>query len=135
MDGTFRFRLADGEKMMSTDSVCPSPFPCGEGRFSNAVLVSVHHCDELERGRSSGHGVARAPRPQAPRAPRTEMDWLLVCTVRPAWLIIPGTENCGSYSDYGHHFKGFLIGCVYTTLMVLLFAGVDYAILQFVIWG
>ena len=101
---------------MSTDSVWPSPFPCGEGRFSNAVLVSVHHCDELERGRSSGHGVARAPRPQAPREPRTEMDWLLVCTVRPAWLIIPGTENCGSYSDYGHHFKGFLIGCVYTTL-------------------
>ena len=63
------------------------------------------------------------------------MDWLLVCTVRPAWLIIPGTENCSSYSDYGHHFKGFLIGCVYTTLMALLFAGVDYAILRFVIWG
>ena len=80
-------------------------------------------------------GVARAPRPQAPRAPRTEMDWLLVCTVRPAWLIIPGTENCSSYGDYGHHFKGFLIGCVYTTLMALLFAGVDYAILRFVIWG
>ena len=58
MEGSFRFRLADGEKMMSTDSVWPSPFPCGEDRFSNAVLVSVHHCDELERGRSSGHGLA-----------------------------------------------------------------------------
>ena len=44
--------------LRSTDSVWPSPFPCGEGRFSNAVLVSVHHCDELERGRSSGHGLA-----------------------------------------------------------------------------
>ena len=55
------------------------------------------------------------------------MDWLLVCTVRPAWLIIPGTENCSSYSDYGYHFKGFLIGCIYTTIMALIFAGIDYA--------
>jgi len=62
------------------------------------------------------------------------MDWLLVCTVRPAWLIIPGTENCSSYSDYGHHFKGFLIGCIYTTLMALIFGGIDYAILDFLIW-
>ena len=63
------------------------------------------------------------------------MDWLLVCTVRPAWLIIPGTENCSSYSDYGYHFKGFLIGCIYTTIMALIFAGIDYAILRFLIWG
>ena len=77
---------------------------------------------------------SRAPRPQAPRAPRTEVDWLLVCTVRPAWLIIPGTENCSSYSDYGPHFKGFLIGCIYTTLMALIFAGIDYALLYFLMW-
>ena len=63
------------------------------------------------------------------------MDWLLVCTVRPAWLIIPGTENCSSYSDYRYHFKGFLIGCIYTTIMALIFAGIDYAILRFLIWG
>ncbi len=62
------------------------------------------------------------------------MDWLLVCTVRPAWLIIPGTENCSSYSDYGYHFRGFLIGCIYTTLMALIFAGIDYAILYFLMW-
>ena len=60
--------------------------------------------------------------------------WLLVCTVRHAWLIIPGTENCSSYSDYGHHFKGFLIGCIYTTLIALIFAGIDYAILYFRMW-
>ena len=62
------------------------------------------------------------------------MDWLLVCTIRPAWLIIPGTEKCSSYGDYGHHFKGFLIGCVYSTLMALLFAGIDYAVLNFILW-
>ena len=54
--------------------------------------------------------------------------------VRRAWLIIPGTENCSSYSDYGHHFKGFLIGCIYTTLMALIFAGIDYALLYFLMW-
>ncbi|MBQ9157276.1 MAG: hypothetical protein IJ137_10910 [Eubacterium sp.] len=62
------------------------------------------------------------------------MDWLLVCTLRPAWLIIPGTENCSSYEDFGHHFKGFLIGCLYTTIMALVFAGIDYAILHYLIW-
>ena len=89
---------------MSTDSVWPPPFPCGEGRFSNAVLVPVHHCDELECDRPFGHGVARAPRPQAPRAPRTEVDWLLVCTVRPAWLIIPGQD------DFYHLMNGRFCG-------------------------
>ena len=44
--------------LRSTDSVWTPPFPCGEGRFSNAVLVPVHHCDELECDRPFGHGLA-----------------------------------------------------------------------------
>ena len=36
--------------------------------------------------------------------------------------------------EYGHHFKGFLIGCIYTTLMALIFAGIDYALLYFLMW-
>ena len=77
-----------------------------------------------------GYGLAASVLASAPNL----ADRLLVCTVRPAWLIIPGTENCSSYSDYGHHFKGFLIGCIYTTLMALIFAGIDYAILYFLMW-
>ena len=62
------------------------------------------------------------------------MDWLIVCTITPKWIIIKGTEGCKGYKDYFFHFKGFLLGCVYTTIMALLFSGIDYAVLRFLIW-
>ena len=62
------------------------------------------------------------------------MDWLIVCTVTPAWIVIKGTEGYKGYKDYFFHFKGFLIGCVYTAMMSLLFSGIDYAVLRFLIW-
>lgn len=40
------------------------------------------------------------------------IDWLFICTFTPRWLVIPGTEGMAGYRDYGHHFRGFLIGCV-----------------------
>ena len=43
---------------MGTDCVWAPPFPYGEDRFYNAVLVPVNHCDELECDRPSGHGLA-----------------------------------------------------------------------------
>ncbi len=61
------------------------------------------------------------------------MDWLIICLITPKWVIISGTEGCKGYKDYFYHFKGFLIGCVYTTIIALLFAGIDYAILRFII--
>ncbi len=62
------------------------------------------------------------------------MDWLIVCTITPKWIVLSGTDGCKGYKDYFYHFKGFLIGCVYTTIMSLLFSGIDYAILRFLIW-
>ena len=62
------------------------------------------------------------------------MDWLIVCTITPKWVVIRGTEGCKGYKDYLFHFKGFLIGCVYTTIMAVLFSGIDYVILCFLIW-
>ncbi|MBR2283389.1 MAG: hypothetical protein IJ874_03075 [Ruminococcus sp.] len=62
------------------------------------------------------------------------MDWLINCLITPQWIIIPGTEGCKGYKDYFFHFKGFLIGCVYTAIMALLFAGIDYVVLRFLIW-
>ncbi len=62
------------------------------------------------------------------------MDWLIVCTITPKWIILSGTEGCKGYKDYFYHFKGFLLGCVYTTIMALLFSGIDYAVLRFLIW-
>lgn len=62
------------------------------------------------------------------------MDWLIVCTITPKWIVLSGTEGCKGYKDYFFHFKGFLVGCVYTALMALLFSGIDYAVLRFLIW-
>lgn len=59
------------------------------------------------------------------------MDFLIVCTLRPKWVVLPGTEGCAGYGDYFFHFKGFLIGCVYTAIMALIIAGIDWAVLRF----
>ena len=62
------------------------------------------------------------------------MDWLIICRITPKWVVIPGTEGCSGYKDYFFHFKGFLIGCVYTGIMSLLFSGACYLILTCLIW-
>lgn len=62
------------------------------------------------------------------------MDWLIVCTITPGWIIIEGTEGCQGYHDYLFHFKGFLMGCLYTAIMAFIFAGLDYIVLLYLIW-
>ena len=62
------------------------------------------------------------------------MDWLIVCTITPSWIILQGSEGCKGYKDYGFHFKGFLIGCVYSLIMALIFSGVIYGVLRFFVW-
>ena len=63
------------------------------------------------------------------------MDWLIICRITPKWVVLEGPEGCKGYKDYLYHFKGFLIGCVYTTVMAVVIAGVDYLILRFLIWA
>ena len=62
------------------------------------------------------------------------MNWLIICLITPKWVVIEGTEGCKGYKDWFFHFKGFLIGCVYTTIIAVLFSVIDYLILRFVIW-
>jgi len=62
------------------------------------------------------------------------MDFLIICTITPKWVVIDGTEGCKGYHDYLFHFKGFLIGCVYTAIMAVIFSGIDFAVLHFIIW-
>jgi len=50
-------------------------------------------------------------------------DWLIVVTLRPAFIILPGTEGMAGYADYGFHFRGFLIGMAITVVTSLLAAG------------
>lgn len=54
------------------------------------------------------------------------MDWLIFCTITPKWMVIEGTTGCKGYKDYFFHFKGFLIGCVYSLIMALIFGTVAY---------
>ena len=62
------------------------------------------------------------------------MDWLLVCTITPDWLVLPGTEGCRGYKDYRFHFIGFLQGCIYISLTALIMGGIAYLILRYLIW-
>ena len=38
------------------------------------------------------------------------LDWLLFNTIRPRFMVLPGTEGMPGYSDYGFHFRQFLKG-------------------------
>ena len=40
------------------------------------------------------------------------LDWLIVCWVKPHWVILPGTEHIAIPNPYVHHFKEFLMGTV-----------------------
>jgi len=50
------------------------------------------------------------------------MDWLIVCTITPKFLVIPGTEGMAGYKNYAMHFKGFLIGAGVSVVLSLLLA-------------
>lgn len=62
------------------------------------------------------------------------MDWLIICKLTAKWVVIEGTEGCRGYKDYMYHFKGFLLGCVYSAILALIISGIDYLILRFVVW-
>lgn len=47
------------------------------------------------------------------------LDWLLLMTLRPRFMILPGTEGMAGYRDYGFHFRKFLNGIVFTLLLSL----------------
>ena len=50
------------------------------------------------------------------------IDWLVLCTYTPRAFVIPGTEGMAGYKDYGHHFRGFLIGTVFSAVLGLVSA-------------
>lgn len=52
------------------------------------------------------------------------IDWLLVVTIRPSFVMLPGTENLAGYGDYGYHFRAFLKGTVGGLGLSLIVAGV-----------
>lgn len=52
------------------------------------------------------------------------LDWLVFCTITPKAFVIPGSEGHPAYKDYFFHFRGFLIGTVFSAIMGLIAAGI-----------
>lgn len=52
------------------------------------------------------------------------LDWLIFCTLTPKWFVLPGSEGHPAYKDYAFHFRGFLIGTAFSTVMGLIAAGI-----------
>ena len=50
------------------------------------------------------------------------IDWLVVCWMTPSFFVIPGTAGLAGYKDYGHHFRGFLIGTTGCAIMAAVIA-------------
>jgi hypothetical protein len=50
------------------------------------------------------------------------IDWLLFVRIQPAPIVLPGTEGLAGYQDYAFHFRGFLIGTVFSAVGALVFA-------------
>ncbi len=49
-------------------------------------------------------------------------DWLVFVTIQPKAIILPGTEGLAGYKDYGFHFRGFLIGILFSAAGALVSA-------------
>jgi hypothetical protein len=52
------------------------------------------------------------------------LDWLIFCTFTPKFVVIPGSEGMAGYKDYWFHFRGFLIGTVYSAVGGLVIGGI-----------
>lgn len=52
------------------------------------------------------------------------LDWLVFCTLTPKMFVIPGSEGHPAYKDYFFHFRGFLIGTVFSAVLGLIAAGI-----------
>src|SRR3954468_24641769 len=56
------------------------------------------------------------------------IDWLVLCAFTPRSFVIPGTEGMAGYKDYGHHFRGFLIGIVVSAVVAVPMAAAVYVL-------
>ncbi len=54
------------------------------------------------------------------------LDWLLVCKITPAFLVLPGTEGVADYKDYSYHLRGFLAGTIFSAVLGALVAALVY---------
>jgi hypothetical protein len=55
------------------------------------------------------------------------LDWLIFCTFKPAFSVLPGTEGMAGYNNYAMHVRGFVMG----TLLSVVVGGVVAIIVTF----
>jgi hypothetical protein len=58
------------------------------------------------------------------------IDWLLLVTIRPSFLMFPGTEHLADDRDYGFHFRGFLKGVFGSLIVSLIVASITRGVMQ-----
>ena len=58
------------------------------------------------------------------------IDWLIFNTLQPKFIFLPGTESLAGYKDYYFHFKGFLIGIIFSLVSALVLAGIALIIVN-----
>jgi hypothetical protein len=52
------------------------------------------------------------------------LDWFLLMTLKPSFMILPGTDGMTGYRDFGFHFRKFLNGIVFTLILGLIVTGI-----------
>jgi len=50
------------------------------------------------------------------------LDWIIFCTITPNFVVIPGTEGADGYKNYNYHFRGFLVGTIFSAAAGLITA-------------
>jgi hypothetical protein len=58
------------------------------------------------------------------------IDWLLFVRVRPAFVVLPGTEGMAGYDDYAFHWRAFLKGTAGIAVLSVMVAGIATLISQ-----
>jgi len=52
------------------------------------------------------------------------LDWFILMTLRPRFMVLPGTEGLAGYRDYGFHFQKFINGMLLTLVLSVVIAGI-----------
>jgi len=62
------------------------------------------------------------------------MDWLIFCTWKPGFIVLPGSEGNKAYSDYKFHFIGFIKGCGISVIGSIIISVLCYIVLKYLLW-
>src|SRR3954468_11886275 len=53
------------------------------------------------------------------------IDWVVVCGITPAFVVVPGTEGLPGYRNFRHHARGCLVGTAGSAAMAAIVAALE----------